>query len=142
MSDITINGTTASATTRNTPIVQSGSDSLDKDAFLKILTTELSNQDPDNSKDTTQYIAQLAQFSSLEQMQNLNTTTAFSAAANLVGKTVKLSVYDSTQNQYGGVVQSSYKNAYGVFVKVKVSDNGVATEKDFPYDQVSEIDNV
>lgn len=47
---------------------------LDKDAFLRLLTTQLSNQDPLNPMEDREFIAQLAQFSSLEQMQNLNKT--------------------------------------------------------------------
>lgn len=47
---------------------------LDKNAFLKILTVQLKNQDPQNAKDNTEYISQMAQFSALEQSQNLNQT--------------------------------------------------------------------
>ncbi|NBG87569.1 flagellar hook capping protein [Isachenkonia alkalipeptolytica] len=47
---------------------------LDKDAFLQLLTTQLSNQDPLNPTEDREFIAQMAQFSSLEQMQNLNDT--------------------------------------------------------------------
>lgn len=54
---------------------QTGSSALGKDAFLKILMTQLQNQDPTNPMKDTEFIAQMAQFSSLEQMQNL--TTAF-----------------------------------------------------------------
>jgi len=47
---------------------------LDRDAFLRLLTTQLSNQDPLNPTEDREFIAQMAQFSSLEQMQNLNDT--------------------------------------------------------------------
>ena len=49
---------------------------LDKDAFLRLLTTQLANQDPLNPMEDREFIAQLAQFSSLEQMQNLNKNIA------------------------------------------------------------------
>jgi flagellar basal-body rod modification protein FlgD len=49
-------------------------DIVDKDVFLKILTVELTHQDPLNAKDNTEYISQLAQFTALEQSQNLNTS--------------------------------------------------------------------
>ncbi len=46
--------------------------SLDKEAFLKLLVTQLANQNPLNPVEDKEFIAQLAQFSALEQMQNLN----------------------------------------------------------------------
>ena len=45
--------------------------SLGKDAFLQILITQLQNQDPTSPMDDREFIAQMAQFSSLEQMQNM-----------------------------------------------------------------------
>ncbi|WP_461205736.1 flagellar hook assembly protein FlgD [Clostridium sp. DL1XJH146] len=72
--------------------------SLGKDDFLKILTAQLQYQDPMESMDNSEYIAQMAQFSSLEQMQNLsdNLMTLISLqntqlGASLIGKEVKVS---------------------------------------------------
>jgi flagellar basal-body rod modification protein FlgD len=48
------------------------SSKLDKSAFLKLLVTQMQSQDPLSPSDSTQYVSQMAQFSSLEQMQNLN----------------------------------------------------------------------
>lgn len=47
---------------------------LDKDAFLMLLITQLRNQDPLKPMEDKEFIAQLAQFTSLEQMQSLNKT--------------------------------------------------------------------
>ena len=67
---------------------------LGKDAFLRLLIAELANQDPLNPMDDREFIAQMAQFSALEQMQNLNKTLESMAsmekysAVNYVGTTV------------------------------------------------------
>ena len=45
---------------------------LDKNDFLKILITQLSHQDPTQPMDDKAFIAQMAQFSSLEQMTNMS----------------------------------------------------------------------
>lgn len=50
------------------------SESLGKDDFLHLLVTQLQNQDPLNPSDSTEFTAQLATFSSLEELQNINAT--------------------------------------------------------------------
>lgn len=50
----------------------SANQTLGKDAFMKLLVNQLKNQDPLSPADNSEYVAQLAQFSSLEQMQELN----------------------------------------------------------------------
>lgn len=61
---------------------------LDKNAFLQLLTTQMKYQDPLKPNTDTEYIAQLATFSQLEQLQNLSAITTNTQAFNLVGKDV------------------------------------------------------
>lgn len=60
------------AATGSTNAVATRSDSLGSDAFLKLLVVQLQNQDPTNPQSNTEFIAQLAQFSSLEQLTSIN----------------------------------------------------------------------
>ena len=70
-----------------------GSD-LDKDAFLSILVSQLQYQDPLSPMDNTDFIAQMAQFSALEQMQSLNETSTASQATNMIGQYVYAEITD------------------------------------------------
>lgn len=77
------------------------SQQLDKDDFLKLLLTQLSHQDPTSPMDNTQFIGQMAQFSSLEQMYNMSrgfdklaTLLNNSDASGTLGKTVELDLGD------------------------------------------------
>lgn len=54
------------------PATASGSSELNQNTFLRLLTTQLQNQDPTNPMSNEDFIAQLAQFSSLEQLQGVN----------------------------------------------------------------------
>lgn len=53
-----------------------GAQSLNMDSFMTLLTTQLQNQDPTQPMDNSQMVAQLAQFSSLEGINQLNTTVS------------------------------------------------------------------
>ena len=86
--------------------VQNGrktSNELGKDDFLKLLITQLQNQDPTSPMENTEFISQMAQFSSLEQMTNMSTSftkmasfISSSEATSTLGKTVELNVGDTT----------------------------------------------
>lgn len=99
----TVANTKSSGKTENgTQIVMPGEET-NKDLFLKLLVAQMSNQDPLNPQDPTQYVTQLAQFSSLEQMQSLNegmeylvgltngvlVNSAMSTASALIGKRIE-----------------------------------------------------
>lgn len=75
--------------------------SLGKEDFLLLLVTQMQYQDPLEPQDNTEYVAQLAQFSELEQMQNLNDTANNNTAYTLVGKEVLI----STKNSLGEVTE-------------------------------------
>ncbi len=68
------------------------SNELGKSDFLNLLITQLQYQDPLEPMDDTDFIAQLAQFSSLEQMQNLNTSFSQSMGFSLIGKHIAATV--------------------------------------------------
>ena len=55
------------------PAVRPGGDQMGKDEFLKLLVAQMSNQDPLNPAQGSEYVAQLAQFSSVEQLVEMNT---------------------------------------------------------------------
>jgi flagellar basal-body rod modification protein FlgD len=59
---------------RATQTSESQQSVMGKDDFLQLLVTQLQNQDPLNPADATEFTAQLATFSSLEQLQNINST--------------------------------------------------------------------
>ncbi len=69
---------------------------LGKDAFLQLLVAQLQNQDPTKPMEDREFIAQLATFSNLEQMQNLNKASIEANANNMVGKFVSTEVYNTT----------------------------------------------
>jgi flagellar basal-body rod modification protein FlgD len=68
---------------------------LDYDTFLKLLIAQMKNQDPTKPMDSTEYVAQLATFSQVEQsiqtnnrLDSLLTSSALSLAEGLIGRTV------------------------------------------------------
>lgn len=121
---------TAATTDRGTKIV-SGSEGFDKNSFLKLLSAQLSNLDPTADQDSTAYVTQMAQFSAMEQMYNLNETMSTFAYQQLIGKGVTMDVADSDGNAYTGIVRGVSKDASGTYLAVEVYENGANTIKVF-----------
>lgn len=104
------------------PPVQSAADqareaqTVDYDAFLKLLVTQLENQDPLEPISETEFVAQLATFSNVEQntrtndrLASLITQTGLSQASQLVGRTITTGAGES-----------------GVVSEVRVNDTGMS----------------
>ncbi len=111
----------------------SDTSSLGKTDFMMLLVTQLNNQNPLDPQDNSEFVAQLAQFSSLESMENLNTTVgSFLStyqssqalqASSLVGSSVIVqtgsALVDTSESLNGTVVMPSS----GSNVNVKVYDS-------------------
>ncbi len=79
-----VNGEITSGYTNINKSKENGS-TLDKDAFLQLLVTQMKYQDPLEPTDNTEYVSQLATFSELEEMQNMTSAMDMSRATSLVG---------------------------------------------------------
>lgn len=78
---------------------EAGANDLDKEAFLKLLVAQMQYQDPLNPGDSTEYMSQLAQYSSLEATMNISDAVEKGNALNLVGQYVIMNTTDATGNQ-------------------------------------------
>lgn len=79
-------------------------DMLGKDAFFRLLVTQLRHQDPLSPMDDREFVAQMAQFSTLEQMQNLNNQMWRLSAMAMLGQEV-LILPDNGQEPTAGIVE-------------------------------------
>jgi flagellar basal-body rod modification protein FlgD len=89
---------TGVSTSPSTASSQTGTSALGQDTFLKLLTTQLQNQDPSNPVSNEEFVAQLATFSQLEELQGIsggldslymvNTSMNNAAMTSLMGQTV------------------------------------------------------
>jgi flagellar basal-body rod modification protein FlgD len=140
-------------------LTATGSSALGKDQFLKLLLAQLSNQDPTQPTDNQAFIAQLAQFSSLEQATNTNTrleslltanvTTNQTVAATYIGRDVsylasKVSVpatgsgIQATLAQSAATVTATITNASGEVVRTLKLENRNAGALTIPWDGKSQ----
>src|SRR4051812_44387066 len=99
--DPTTGTTTTAATTASSS--KKADQVLGKDDFLKLMVAQMKNQDPMNPSDDKDNIAQMAQFSSLEQITNLASATQkladsmqMTQTLGLIGHTVSYKAADGT----------------------------------------------
>lgn len=114
---------TTAAAPANFVDTASKSNMVDYDAFLKLLVAEMKNQDPTSPMESTEYIAQLAAFSQVEQsvqinakLDNILQTSALTQATALIGKEVT-----SADGKTSGVVKEVKLYSDGV---VAILENG------------------
>ena len=93
------NGQLVSGSSVAKDALKKADNTLGKDAFLQLLVAQMKYQDPLNPNTDTEFVAQLAQFSSLEQMQNLSQTSLNSQAFSLVGKEVIVRVQGNANGE-------------------------------------------
>jgi flagellar basal-body rod modification protein FlgD len=106
----------------------SGNQIMGKDDFLKLLVNQLKYQDPINPMGNTEFASQLAQFSQLESLQQLNTSAENqivldqslnnSFMINLIGKDVE--AYGNQIKVNGGNTEIKYSIASKAEVKIKI----------------------
>lgn len=106
---------------------------LGQDDFLKLLAVQMQNQNPLDPMDDKAFIAQMAQFSSLEQMQNMSANLSMAQAVAMIGKEVyaTMPTEDGTQQQISGVVDSvKFSNGQAILTVGAV---------DVPLENVTEV---
>lgn len=157
-----VKGKSYDKTENGTPIVMPGQETS-KDVFLKMLVAQMSNQDPMNPQDPTQYITQLSQFTMVEQMMSFNdgmeyllgmqngllVNSALSTATSLIGKNVEVFAPvedgkddsetngENTQKTYTGNVEGVHIKDGVVYLDIKLDESGEI--KSFEYGSLKTI---
>lgn len=113
-----VTSATDSSAKSNSTTTTTSSNSVDYNTFLQLLVAEMKNQDPTNPMDTSQYMSQFAQLSTVEQAMQTNSkldallsSQSLSQANGLIGKTVSFT--DSTGASFSGKVVSVAINSDG-----------------------------
>jgi flagellar basal-body rod modification protein FlgD len=115
---------TSMYTSKTTTDVGTSKDVGDKDTFLKLLVAQLKYQDPSNPADSTQFLAQTAQFTQVEKLGQIATmmqAQQLIGASNLVGRTVTYQDADGA-SQTGVVTSAKLNGDSGPTLKVGNTD--------------------
>jgi flagellar basal-body rod modification protein FlgD len=150
----TIAGTnTASSVTDNLSITKKqdtnkNNNELGQAAFLELMITQMNNQNPLNPQDNSEFVAQLAQFSSVEGLERLNKNfTSFMSnnalqASSLVGRNVSVES-DTSSLVSGGIVSGSVDLSYAANdLKINVYDDNGSLQQSIPVGSVPKGETV
>ncbi|ALB44547.1 flagellar hook capping FlgD N-terminal domain-containing protein [Clostridium beijerinckii] len=121
LNDSTVNVASSGTTANGTKILKKNDNTMDKNSFLKILSAQLSNLDPTQNQDSSAYVSQMAQFASMEQMQNLNTTMSDSAYQQMIGRTVITNEKDDNGSYIQGYVTQVLKESGGTYLGMLIN---------------------
>lgn len=120
-------------TDRGTAIVSSNTE-LGQNAFMNILVAELSNMDPTKDQDSTAYVTQMAEFASIEQLNNLNTTMRNFSYQQMVGQVAILNDRDEDGNNKFGLITQVFKS--GTYTYATVLDAATGTYSNYEISRV------
>lgn len=138
LNTVTVDGVTQSLESYNNSqknVISGTKQSLDKNAFLKLMVTQLKYQDPLDPQDNSEYVAELAQFSSLEQMtnvaegltdvskivSNIDTSVLVGQLSSMIDKEIQWASTTKYTDEEGNV-QSSTVQMEGKVTGVSISD--------------------
>ncbi|GAA0680441.1 flagellar hook assembly protein FlgD [Clostridium cadaveris] len=150
-----INTAYKNLTENGTPIIEAGKE-VDKNIFLKMLVGQMTNQNPFNPQDPTQYVTQLAQFSMLEQTMKLNSSiqsllevnngvlanSSLQTSAFLIGNHVEVSLKNENADlkKYSGIVKGATIKDGIVHLEIKL--DGSEEVKEFPYSSLIKVNKI
>lgn len=86
-----------SSPTASTQAASGANSAMGKDQFLKLFVAQLTHQDPMNPMNDSDFMGQMASFSTLEQVSNLASENARSNAIGLLGRTVTYKAKDGAE---------------------------------------------
>lgn len=140
-----INGVNNDKISTEASKVENSNSSLGKDDFLKLLIAQLANQDPTDPMEDREFIAQMAQFTSLEQMTNISkqledfSYTNRASAANYVGRMVAFQMENAegvAGEAAGIVVAAWFDPEEGTIFEVQLSNKETI---DVPLKQITGV---